>query len=697
MNEVERLVGLCRVWGAADLFHPWLADNRIDWDQALLDTIPMIREATDEAAYRAGLQHLLDHLQDPLSHVYVEPEEAHSREAGPASRVVDGTLTVRPSQLSAGYVDALTEIAEIAKVAEGTSRVVLDVRESGSWSWLAPKLIEPLLNEPIESAPYRGRLHSGFPPETGFSSGGYHTGWSVRSGQQLGPRRARQGSKRVVVITDGRADADMVAALRSAGIAHVIHVGPIVDGGTRAFVDAGGGVHVSLRDEELAVEDLPPDVTLEGDASQSQIEQAVRVLLEGPPPAPRPLTARTFPTARSRREHGATSVEQRLLGGFRLWNVIRYFFPYHHTLDEPWGNALPAAIPHLVTADDELAYAMALLTMARYAQDSHVRVNSTALTNHLGDHAPPVLVAEVEGETIITKVGSEARAAGAAVGNQVLSVDGELVADRRARMESVVVASTPQALSWRVHHRLLHGGKSTAARVIVRSADGTERELTLDRSVDTTVAQPWSDDEPLPAYGVLPQGSGYIDLTRLTYGDVDVAMKTIWDEPSLILDMRGYPNGTAWPLAPYLARAHAPAAKFRRPHRTSWSDDHSAEQVMTQWVAPGEQGTYAGRVAMLIDARAISQAEHTCLFMAAATDVLFVGSATNGANGDVTVVALPGKVSVSFSGHDVSWPDGRQLQRVGVQPHLEVHPTIEGIRAGRDEVLEAALRALQAV
>lgn len=32
--------------------------------------------------------------------------------------------------------------------------------------------------------------------------------------------------------------------------------------------------------------------------------------------------------------------------------------------------------------------------------------------------------------------------------------------------------------------------------------------------------------------------------------------------------------------------------------------------------------------------------------------------------------------------------DGRQLQRVGIQPHVRVSPTIAGLCAGRDEVLE---------
>jgi hypothetical protein len=34
------------------------------------------------------------------------------------------------------------------------------------------------------------------------------------------------------------------------------------------------------------------------------------------------------------------------------------------------------------------------------------------------------------------------------------------------------------------------------------------------------------------------------------------------------------------------------------------------------------------------------------------------------------------------------------LQRVGLQPQFKIRPTVAGIRAGRDEVLEAALRLI---
>ncbi|HEX6106786.1 MAG TPA: hypothetical protein VFZ26_14455, partial [Gemmatimonadales bacterium] len=61
----------------------------------------------------------------------------------------------------------------------------------------------------------------------------------------------------------------------------------------------------------------------------------------------------------------------------------------------------------------------------------------------------------------------------------------------------------------------------------------------------------------------------------------------------------------------------------------------------------------------------------------------------------VTVVLLPGGLQMSFSGHAVRHVDGQQLQRRGLVPDVPVRPTIAGLRAGRDEVLEAAVSYLE--
>jgi len=207
-----------------------------------------------------------------------------------------------------------------------------------------------------------------------------------------------------------------------------------------------------------------------------------------------------------------------------------------------------------------------------------------------------------------------------------------------------------------------------------------------------------------PIYQIMSNGYGYIDLARLPLTDAHKALDAVLNTPAIVFDMRGYPNGTAWTLAPRLSeKKNITAALFRRPLQiaTNFDDEDlggGAPDYAFEQKLPAAQGAiYHGKVVMLINEFAISQSEHTCLFFESAADVTFVGSPTNGANGDVTNLVLPGNIYVNFTGHDVRHADGRQLQRVGIQPHVTIEPTAKGISEGRDEVLEAAVKHLDGI
>jgi C-terminal processing protease CtpA/Prc len=59
------------------------------------------------------------------------------------------------------------------------------------------------------------------------------------------------------------------------------------------------------------------------------------------------------------------------------------------------------------------------------------------------------------------------------------------------------------------------------------------------------------------------------------------------------------------------------------------------------------------------------------------------------------LIHLPGGGTLRVCTERNTYPDGREFVGVGVVPDIQATPTIQGIRAGRDEVLEAALRVLE--
>src|SRR5579885_3393171 len=68
--RIARLVGLGRVWGTIKLFHPYLAYRVIDWDRALVDTIPKVDAAASPQDYTAAINSMLSRLKD--SNTYAE-------------------------------------------------------------------------------------------------------------------------------------------------------------------------------------------------------------------------------------------------------------------------------------------------------------------------------------------------------------------------------------------------------------------------------------------------------------------------------------------------------------------------------------------------------------------------------------------------------------------------------------------------
>ena len=103
---------------------------------------------------------------------------------------------------------------------------------------------------------------------------------------------------------------------------------------------------------------------------------------------------------------------------------------------------------------------------------------------------------------------------------------------------------------------------------------------------------------------------------------------------------------------------------------------------------------YSGKVVILVDETTQSSAEYHSMAFRARPNAIVIGSTTAGADGNVSRFPLPGGASSMISGIGVFYPDKKPTQQIGIVPDIEARPTIAGIRAGRDEVLEVAVRQI---
>jgi hypothetical protein len=132
--RIQRLAGLCKVWGAIKYFHPDLATKDIDWDAALVKTIDKVNAAQSADEYRDALNYLLTFLGDPLTKV-VEKQTGKAEVAGAAApqrvfRLTDDKIAiVAMTDYSQFSADSKTdELRKALTDAAQAKAIVLDLR-----------------------------------------------------------------------------------------------------------------------------------------------------------------------------------------------------------------------------------------------------------------------------------------------------------------------------------------------------------------------------------------------------------------------------------------------------------------------------------------------------------------------------------------------------------------------------------------
>jgi hypothetical protein len=165
---------------------------------------------------------------------------------------------------------------------------------------------------------------------------------------------------------------------------------------------------------------------------------------------------------------------------------------------------------------------------------------------------------------------------------------------------------------------------------------------------------------------------------------------------AVLFDMRGYPAEGAFQMLRYLIDAPEAdrwmhVAKVVGPFGQlgGWED--------SGWNLQPAAPHFAGKIVFMTDGRAISAAESVMGYVADRKLGTIIGGRTAGTNGDVCRIRLPGAFILAFTGRRVTRHDGRTpFHLVGTPPDIPVEPTLSGIRAGRDEVLERAIAFVQA-
>ena len=702
-GENDRLIAIAKLWVTVHYFHPYLAYREIDWDKALVDALPKIRAAGSKSEYASSIQSMLDALKDPLTYVSEESLAQTKADSLKFEMQPDGTLVVSAADKADVDINATQRLAAALKTA---NKVIFDLRLSGASlsSLLDEQSIQAMLiASPLDLPGQRTWVHNGLAPGA-ESPGDYHSAFYVKPGLRITATSGGPGLRFVFLVGENAPVPVVACALANTGRAAVIPMSAHyrIAGTDTAVISLGAGLEAIVRLSEsvfLQGAGLPEFRAVSPDqAFTTAVEwfanpfpNLSRKFL---PPYPTPVPDRAYD------ETPYPSAEYRILAAYKIWGTVRYFFAYKDLMDEDWDDIFASFLPKFLAAKNAQEFNLTIAEMISHIADSGAGIQSKALADFFGAAPVGLRLRLIDKKPVITEILDEdAKKAGVQVGDIVAKVDGENIVPRVNRLARYISSSTQQWLGYRIMNSVLNGPEGATAGLTILDRNSQSKQVTLRRSIRFMSA--FRFERQGDVIKLLSGNIGYADLNRLTPEQVNDMFTKFSDAKAIIFDMRGTSRGAALSIAPRLTdEKDVPAAIITGP--LALAPDLAQTNVSTQTASyffvqnlpQTAQWKYKGKTVMLTDERTIGQGEHAGLMFEVANKTEFIGSASAGADSDLTSFVVPGGVTISFSGHDIRHANGGKLQRLGLQPSITVSPTIAGIRSGRDEVLEKAVEYL---
>ena len=360
------------------------------------------------------------------------------------------------------------------------------------------------------------------------------------------------------------------------------------------------------------------------------------------------------------------------------WTMYGQFFPYFDAKSRAaWEGVLDPLLREAAADRDDLAFRDTLRRLVARLHDGHGSVPYYVPPSG----TLPLAWDWVEGRLVVTAAGPDSP--GLKRGDVVQAIDGVPAAQALAR-RSALESGSAQWTRSRGLEQLLSGPVDRPVKLTV---DG--RLVTLAYRKDAGI----SERKPEPIAELSP-GLFYVDIDRVTQSTFDARIPDLAKARGLVFDLRGYPKMSPAFLQHFSDRpvksGHFISLAFDRPDRPG------VFAADGRWTLPPVAPRFTRNVAFVTNGGAISYSESILSVVAGNRLADIVGSPSAGANGNITVFDLPGGYQVTWTGMKVTNADGSRHYLLGVQPTVPVKRTLAGVRSGRDELLDRAVRLVKA-
>lgn len=378
----------------------------------------------------------------------------------------------------------------------------------------------------------------------------------------------------------------------------------------------------------------------------------------------------------------------RLLSLYKYWNIIQYYFPYKNLIKEDWKEVLPEFIPKFADAKNETDYTLAALEIIAGIHDTHANIwgSNKVLDKYFGARHVPVKLTFAENKAVVSSYINDqlGKESGLQTGDIITEINGKPVDPIVKELLKISPASNYPTQLRDIAKKLLRSNSETMNIKISRNGKTESLTVKTFEPKELNIKKEQKD-----FFKMLDNQTGYFYMGSADGKKLSESFSQLKNTKGIVIDLRSYPSDfVVFSMGKLLKKDSSDFVKFTQ-------TTNQMPGLFTFTPNLGVEGSgaehYKGKIAILINETTQSSAEyHTMAFRTAPNSKVF-GSTTAGADGNVSRILLPGNISTMISGIGIYYPDGTETQRIGIVPDVEIKPTVEGIKNGKDEVLDKAL------
>lgn len=399
------------------------------------------------------------------------------------------------------------------------------------------------------------------------------------------------------------------------------------------------------------------------------------------------------------------TAEEKIAGLSKAWAEVKYNFANFDLVPNlNWDSLYVAYIPKVTATTNVIDYYKVLQNFYQPLRDGHTGISFPgAYMKNEWNGALPIEVRWIKDKAIVvTNTSNKPGEKDIMSGAELVEWNGVPLQEHiKKNISPYLNFSTSQDSIARTYGFALTTGKAgSTVPLIFKTPEGK----TLKQEMTYKAVERFWDRNPLVTFEILEGNIGYLQINsfndEIVVNKFDSLFSSIAKTNALIIDVRknggGNGNNGFEILGSLTDKPFYPGKAVIREYKSvgrAWGQPESVEIESWDW-KPYKNQLYTKPVIVLTSAATYSAAEDFTATFQSMERGIVIGEPTGGSTGQPVMFTLPGGGMGRVCAKRDMYADGKEFIGIGIMPDLLVRPTLKGIVAGRDDVLEAAVNYL---